>query len=96
MALLIPARQGAREVTPANGRSFTLAELQGIVGGHIEAIPAPDGRILFLNEDGKRLRLPLNSQATVLMAPQLRHDDWIVGDVILCTPLEAGEDEAAP
>lgn len=92
MATLIPANGPTREDTPANGRTYTLAELQAIVGGYIEALRAPDGRLMFVNEDGKRMHLPRNSAATVLMRPRLLFGDCIVGDAVLCTPLEAGEE----
>jgi uncharacterized protein DUF3846 len=98
MATLIPAAGAAREITPANGRAFTLAELQGIVGGYIEAIAVPrdvgvfvGAHVAFLNEDGKRLNLPTNATAMMLWRHMLRPDDWIVGDVVVCTALEAGE-----
>ena len=94
MATIIPARGPLREIVPANGRSFSLAELQAIVGGYLEALRAPDGRIVFLNEDGKRLQLPINYSATWLLRHQIG-GDHIVGDVVLCTEIEAGEGDDA-
>lgn len=93
MALLIPATGPAREVTPANGDQFTLEELHRIVGGYIEALRAPDDRIMFLNEDGKRLGLQKNDKATALgwAAGTLSASDVVVGDVIVCDEREAGE-----
>jgi hypothetical protein len=91
MALLMPAQAAAREVVPERGASFTLRELQAFVGGYIEVLRTPDGRWMFLNEDGKRLDLPPNHDATVMVRHLLMPGDVIVGDVILCTPLEAGE-----
>ena len=96
MATVIPPVGEPREIAPANGRSFTLAELQGIVGGYVELLWAPDGRIMFLNEDGKRLELPGNLAASALMRGRIALDDWIVGTVILCTAIEAGEDDNEP
>ena len=97
MALLIPPFGDNVEITPADGRTFTLIELQQLVGGYIEALRTSDGRWLFLNEDGKRLELPPNSAATFLMRGLIRPDDYIVGNAIVCSPLEAGatgEDDA--
>jgi hypothetical protein len=101
MATLIPADGSVpRYVTPARGEgtAFTLQELQTIVGGYIEALrsswlTADDGQplIMFLNEDGKREDLPLNRFATALMRRALQPEDYIVGDVVLCTYAEAGE-----
>jgi Domain of unknown function (DUF3846) len=103
MATLIPAVGAPRFVEPANGGAFTLAELQAFVGGYIELLRVPlalldpptGPLVLFCNEDGKRLRLPINRFATSLMRPVLQPDDVLVGDVILCTPGEAGEGEEA-
>src|SRR5712692_148041 len=65
-----------QEVQPANGRSFTLDELQLIVGegtdegrGYIEIVPCKDRKhILVLNEEGKLLGLPINARASELAA----------------------------
>jgi hypothetical protein len=95
MATLIPAHGEIRELVPANGRAFTLAELQAIVGGYIEAIGVPDGRLMFLNEDGKRLQLPINNEATARVRHRLMPGDVIVGDVILCTRRESNGPEDA-
>jgi hypothetical protein len=93
MATLISSTGEIREIAPANGRAFILAELHAIVGGYIEAIPVPDGRVMFLNEDGKRLALAINHEATVRVRHWLMPGDVIVGDVVVCTQREAGEDE---
>jgi hypothetical protein len=93
MALLIPTHRGPYEVVPAHGRrSFTLAEMQHYVGGHLEALRLPDGRIAWCNEDGKHLQLPVNETATGMLLLVLQPWDQLVGDVIITTPEEAGED----
>lgn len=92
MSTIIYADGRVEESSPANGRDYQLSELQAIVGGYIEILRAPDGRWLFLNERGKLEGLPLNEVATQLMAGRLAWDDYIVGDVVLCTGLEAGEE----
>lgn len=60
-------------VTPANGRKFTLKELQGFVEGYIEIVPLwanyqPQPRYkemhLVVNEEGIPRRLPFNDLAT--------------------------------
>jgi hypothetical protein len=93
MAIVMPATGEPREIAPANGREFTLPELQGIVGGYIEGLRTPDGRWVFVNEDGKRLDLPYNQGATLLMISRLQFGDFIVGDVVLCSPTEAGAED---
>lgn len=82
-------------VTPANGRSFTLKEMQRYVGGYIEPLPLRDGRILWLNEEGKLDELPYNP-----VADQIAHEgtgiawnDGIVGDVLIATREESGEND---
>ena len=82
-------------VTPANGRSFRLQELQRMVGGYIEALQLNDGRVMWLNEEGKLQGLPKNVAATTLatMYSQLPRSDYIVGNVVIATRSESGEDE---
>lgn len=55
MAQFIPAdiTKPQREVRPANGKDFTLAELRSYVGGSIELLELPGNRIMVLNEEGK-------------------------------------------
>lgn len=96
MATLFRSGSDPQPVAPASGQSFTLEELQAFVGGYIEAVyPGWSERgqplVLFVNEDGKRLGLPFNRWATVLMRGRLRADDCIVGPAVLCTFEEAGE-----
>lgn len=59
-------------VVPANGRVFTLSELQTAVGGYVEVVRLPDdpfGRVAYLvvNEDGKNLGLAPNALASGLL-----------------------------
>lgn len=100
MAILIPARGEPRHIDPANGRSFTLDELQALVGGFFEVLRTEflvqEGReplVAVLNDDGKRLELPRNAYASALCRKSLVPGDDIVGDVVLCTLTEAGRDE---
>lgn len=98
MAILIPARGEPRSVSPANGRSFTLQELQRYVGGYIEILRTEfviqdnkEPLVAFLNEDGKGLGLSRNGYASAMFHKSLGPGDYIVGDVVLCTATEAGE-----
>ena len=93
MATLIPPGRAPEFITPANGRTFSLPELQALVGGYIEALRTEDGGWLFINEDGKRLRLVPNPVATEFMRNRLRPDDYIVGPAVVCSPQEAGDGE---
>lgn len=57
------------ERAPANGRDYSLKEMQAIVGGYIELVPCKQpGMIMVINEEGKLLGLPRNEQATALAA----------------------------
>lgn len=79
---------------PANGKSFTLEEMQKIVGGIIQMIGLPSGEEMVLHEEGKELRLPKNPAATVLgRAAGIADSDFIVGTVLICSDLEAGSDD---
>lgn len=91
MAVLIPVQGERQEVLPANGKDFTLKELQALVGGHIEYLYLPDGRILVVNEEGKLEGLTYNFNAS-LYSVQLgiADDDFIVGPAVLCSNIEAG------
>jgi hypothetical protein len=89
---------------PAHGAAFTLQELQGAVGGYIEAVrmpasfwltdvwPCPPEQVwLVLNEDGKRLQLPVNPIATALLRMAGSFPgDVAVGVCVLATHTEMG------
>ena len=68
-------------VIPANGKFWTLRELQAKVGGYIEYATTKDGRFMVANEDGKRLRLPENPVATKLYI--FGEAATIVGNVVI-------------
>jgi hypothetical protein len=38
--------------------------MHGFVGGYIELVRTLSGRVMFINEDGKRLELPVNRKVT--------------------------------
>jgi len=70
----------SREFLPANRKTYTLEELQEVVGGYIEIISLSNGFLMVLNEEGKLKGLPFNEQASQLIPPT----DYIVGDVLVC------------
>lgn len=99
MALLVPANGSPTSVVlPADGLEFTLEELRGLVGGHIEigrlrGVPpiAPD-LFLVVNEDGHRLELPFNPRATALYrAGGGEGRGPIVGPAVIASLAELGE-----
>jgi hypothetical protein len=102
MATLLPVDGPPQFITPTNGRAFTAAELYALVGGHIETVPtryALTGTVdhdllMVINEDGKRLQLPVNrfaSEMAMLGYVDGRRDD-IVGNAVVCTREELGDE----
>lgn len=83
--LLITPEASVTELVPANGRDFTLEELQESVGGCIEIIDLTEKTILVVNEDGKG-RLYPNMMATVIAkgCRAIFPRDYIAGNVVMC------------
>jgi len=79
---------------PKNKTEFSLEELSSVVNGHIEIVATMDNKqYLILNEGGKLNDLPINHKATEIYCGN-KIVDYIVGDVVLCTPKEAGMEYA--
>jgi len=75
-----------REICPS-GATWSLAELQTLVGGYIEVVRTVDDRFMVINELGKLKGLELNIPATRLYKYGRR--DVIVGNaVVVDTMLE--------
>lgn len=87
--LLDPHTAAPQPVTPANGRSFRLAELYQLLDCQtVEVVRLSDELILIIDEEGK-FRNPayLNLLATYLWyqhQPAARGQDSIVGRALLC------------
>jgi len=82
MAYLITPAGVREQRKPKDGRSFTLEELQELVGGYVEVLPGT--RFVLVDEDGLIKRLPHNPLASQFVA-------WrgpLVGNVLIC---EEGE-----
>ena len=93
MALWIRTTGATETVTPRNGTSFTVEELQALVGGYYEALRLDDGRIMWINEEGRMNDLPRNRVANDLLTMcsfSMQPAD-IVGDVVIATMAESGE-----
>lgn len=65
------------EVFPANGKTFTLEEMQGYVGGMIEPVRYGRNQTMYVNEEGSLSDLPFNAKATALCKI------YIVGDALV-------------
>ena len=75
---------GTREpCEPADGKHYTLEELEkAIGGGYIQIVATRDGRLMVLDEEGKVKGFPVNRVATGLYLYGAQ--DPIVGDVLVC------------
>lgn len=85
------------DVTPANGKKFTLQELQGFVGGLIELIELGNGRLMFCHEESKLVAEPKSNLLANLIIykinPEWCRHDYVAGDVLVCSELEANGEE---
>lgn len=82
---IINANGAKTEVTPKSGNSFTLEELQEYVGGYIEIVRLSDKFLMVVNEEGKLLNLPFNSEATDIARQHkaIYPHDMIVGNALI-------------
>lgn len=76
MGVLIKTN-GDREKRLPEKDTFTMKELQSIVGGYFEFVPLADGLLMVVNEEGLLKELPQNRQASAIAM------QTIVGDVII-------------
>lgn len=97
-AMIIKADGTEVEVTPENGRNFTLKEMQTAVGGYIERAIADEDLEMWVNEEGRlQPDRKVNAKATViytggrlsledavLTSPD--HGATIIGDVLIGHP----------
>ena len=68
----------SEDIKPADGKKFTLKELQKMVGGYIEVYPIPSGKgYIICNENGINQGLPPNEYVKMLFGIDL------VGNVAL-------------
>jgi len=90
MGRLIRVDGTEEDYLPANGKEFTLEEMQGVVGGYIEIIGLNQGRVMVLNEEGKLEGLLKNTKATEMARPGefIFAGDYICGDVLVAEPGE--------
>lgn len=78
--------------------------LQTAVGGYIEAVISADEWVMYANEDGRRLNLPLNRKASALVLalcetnglPVPRGAEHLVGDVVIAGFDDEGDNAPIP
>lgn len=81
MATVIKADGTEQQITIPTDEG-QLSALQHEVGGYIEHHVTPDGKDMFMNEDGRRLVLQVNAKATALMGYM------VLGNVVVSEPGE--------
>jgi hypothetical protein len=64
----------------------SLTTLQNAVGGYIETVPVKgdDSLILLVNEEGRRLNLPYNPQASELAQRHIVGNALLLPKTLLC------------
>lgn len=73
-----------QSVRPADGKKFSLPELQKFVGGYIELTKtSKPRRDMYVNEEGLIHDLPINAKASQLIDPSYWTAGGIRGDVIV-------------
>jgi hypothetical protein len=88
MALVIKTDGIIDALLPKNNKVFTLEELKSVVGGYIEIVPIGKSTFMVVNEEGKLLNLPINEGATRVYRASRNTDDFIVGNVLICSNKE--------
>lgn len=83
--IIITPKGEIKSYEPANGKTFTLKELQQAVEGYIEVYPSTDRKQLFvMNEEGFLKGLPLNVLASEIFNASTAHTEaGLVGSVLL-------------
>lgn len=87
MGMLINPDNTHRQVEPQNGATYSLAELQGFVGGLIQIVNLGNSSVLVVNEEGLILNLSYNHAASLLI------QNVLPGQIIVGTALLVKENE---
>lgn len=86
----IPA-DGPIVVLTSEGDDY--ATISAGVGGDIQAVGMPGGYTLYVGEEGKYDGSPFNPRATSITRGILSDRDMVMGDVVICGPVDANGDE---
>ena len=85
IAMLYYVDGTSEEVTPDNGKYFTLKELQKFTDGYIQSLSLPSGEFIICNEEGNNLGLQVNEKATEIWFHAYPNADReLVGNVLIC------------
>jgi hypothetical protein len=88
MAIVIKTDGTKDALQPKNNKVFTLEELKSVVGGYIEIVQLTEDDLMVINEEGKLLNLPINVIATRVYRASRNTEDFIVGNVLICSDKE--------
>lgn len=88
MAVVIKTDGTKDALQPKNNKVFTLEELKSVVGGYIEIVQLTEDYLMIINEEGKLLDLPINVVATRVYRASRNTEDFIVGNVLICSNKE--------
>lgn len=97
MGRWIKANGTVQPIQPKNGKEFSLDEMRACVGGHLEAVKLTSKEVMYVNEEGVLLHLPINTTATEVMhqhRPDRAHEP-ICGDVLIASLVETGDEDNA-
>jgi hypothetical protein len=82
-ALILGYDGSEKEVTlpEEQGAQFesVMETVQGMVAQHV----LPNGKIMYINEEGKVMDLPINYKATNLAKKILKIDEYILGNAVI-------------
>lgn len=85
MAQILYANGEVRNVEPRKGNTFSLEELQKIVGGFIELVRLNALQYMVVNDEGLIRNLPYNALATEAFNLAFQpKKGLVVGDVLIC------------
>ena len=88
MAVVVRTDGTKDALQPKNNKVFTLEELKSVVGGYIEIVQLTEDYLMVINEEGKLLNLPINVIATRMYRASRNTEDFIVGNVLICSNKE--------
>ena len=89
MAKLYKTNGEVIEITPENGKKFTLREAQTYVNGYAELVRLKHREQLICNEEAILLNMPYNKKATEVLAESYGPNcQALFGDIIHCLKKE--------
>ena len=92
LATLIYPTGKITAVTRDNGTAFTATEIHALVDASLVCVCLRDGRIMWIDDEGKLKGKQPNMGATFLALDVLQSGDVIVGNAVITTLAEAGEE----